>query len=163
LTGAHLDAKFWPYAFHYFLRIKNGLSSNEHDLSSFEKLHGVKTQGGALRAFGCRVWVRPPGKRKGKLINNACKGIFLGFIPFTTKNILWYDVLSKHVKIAFHARFDEGMNDLPLALLPPNVQHLQRVHNGNPIPAEPLATLWEEAEKTQLNQFWDLGMYQSPR
>ena len=40
------------------------------------------------------------------------------------------------VKIAFHARFDEGMNDLPHDAIPPNVQHLQRVQHGAPLPPE---------------------------
>ena len=78
----------------------------------------------------------PPGKRKGKLINNACQGIFLGYLPHTTKNILWYDVETHRVKIAFHARFDKGMNDLPAELIPPNVQHLQRVRDGLPFDAD---------------------------
>ena len=33
-------------------------------------------------------------------------------------------------------RFDEGMNDLLIDHIPPNVQHLQRIANGDPIPAE---------------------------
>jgi hypothetical protein len=56
--------------------------------------------------------------------------------PHTTKNILWYDLETKRVKIAFHARFDEGMNDLATADLPPNVVHLQRVQNDTPLPPE---------------------------
>ena len=41
------------------------------------------------------------------------KGVFLGFLPGTTKNILWYHPETARVKIAKHARFDEGMDDLP--------------------------------------------------
>jgi len=80
--------------------------------------------------------VRPPSKRRAKFKNNSKKGIFLGFVPHTTRNILWYDVDTERVKIASHVRFDEGMNDLPIDRIPPNVQHLERVQQGHPIPAE---------------------------
>ena len=44
---------------------------------------------------------------------------------------MWYWTnLANRVKIANHARFDEGMNDLPIADLPPNVRHLMRVDDG---------------------------------
>ncbi|KAG7341208.1 hypothetical protein IV203_023159 [Nitzschia inconspicua] len=56
------------------------------------------------------VWVRPPGRCRSKLLPNARKGIFLGFLLNTTKNILWYDV-------------DTG-------------QHLQSVQSGEPFPVE---------------------------
>ena len=57
--------------------------------------------------------------------NNSRKGIFLGYLPQTTKNILWYDIETDCVKIASHACFDEGMNDLPIDAIPPNITHLQ--------------------------------------
>jgi len=89
-----------------------------------------------LRTFGCRVWVRPPGQQSAKLIHNSRKGIFLGFIPNADKNIIWYDTETHVVKIAKHVHFDEGMNDLPPDLVPPNVVDLQRAQNGEPLPAE---------------------------
>jgi len=79
------------------------------------------------------------------LIPNSRKGIFLGFIPNTDKNIIWYDTKTHVVKIAKHVRFDEGMNDLPPDLVPPNVVHLQRTQNGEPLPAE--------VEETSVDQF----------
>jgi hypothetical protein len=137
LHGAHLDARFWPYAFFYFLRIKNALPGKDGSASSFEKLHdGLQPNLTGLRTFGCRVWVRPPGKRRGRLKNHAKHGIFLGFLPNTTKNILLYDPETHRVKIAFHVRFDEGMHDLSVDNAPPNVRHLQRTQDGQPIPAE---------------------------
>jgi len=79
------------------------------------------------------------------LIPNSRKGIFLGFIPNTDKNIIWYDTETHVVKIAQHVRFDEGMNDLPPHLVLPNVVHLQRTQNGEPLPAK--------IEETSVNQF----------
>jgi len=45
-------------------------------------------------------------------------------------------VVRSGVKIANHARFDEGMNDLPVNAIPPNVQHLACTDDGNTFPAE---------------------------
>jgi len=78
------------------------------------------------------------------LIPNSCKGIFLGFIPNTDKNIIWYDTETHVVKIAKHVRFDEGMNDLPPDLVPPNVVHLQRAQNGEPLPGKIEETLVDQ-------------------
>jgi hypothetical protein len=55
-----------------------------------------------------------------KLQPNSRKGIFLGFLPNTTKNILWYDVHTGRIKIAKHVRLDEGLNDLPMDAIPPH-------------------------------------------
>ena len=71
-----------------------------------------------------------------ELGTNSRKGIFLGYVPYTTRNILWYDVETHRVKIATHARFDEGFNDLPFSDVPPNGQHLMRTDDGTPLPAE---------------------------
>ena len=56
----------------------------------------------AFRTFGCRVWVRPPGRRQHKLRPNSRKGRFLGFLPNTTKNIVWFDPETEKVKTAKH-------------------------------------------------------------
>ena len=76
------------------------------------------------------MWVKPPTRRKAKFNSNAIKGIFLGYIPHTLRNILWYDVTTDKVKIATHVRFDEGFNDLPTEGLPPNVQYILRSEDG---------------------------------
>jgi len=105
---------------------------------------GKKDGLSALRTFGCRVWVRPPGGQSAKLIPNSCKGIFLGFIPNADKNVIWCDTGTHVIKIAKHVRFDEGVNDLPPNLVPPNVVHLQRAQNGEPLPAKAAETLVDQ-------------------
>ena len=136
LLGADLPIKFWPYAFHHWLRIDNSLPSKDQELSPHAIATGKRDDFSAFRTFGCRVWVRPPGRRQAKFRPNSRKGIFLGFLPNTDKNIVWYDPETDRVKTAKHARFDEGMNDLPADSIPPNVVHLQRTQNGEPLPAE---------------------------
>jgi hypothetical protein len=39
LNGANLDARFWPYAYHYYLRIKNYLPGKEGSLSAYSRIH----------------------------------------------------------------------------------------------------------------------------
>ena len=75
-------------------------------------------------------------RRTAKFPNNSRKGIFLGFVPNTTRNILWFDVDTERVEIAKHAKFDEGMNDIPVDQLPPNAMHLQRSELGNALPPD---------------------------
>ena len=55
------------------------------------------------------------------------------------------------VKMASHVRFDEGMNDLPIDAIPPNVQHLQRSEFGKTYP--------EESVETSINEF---HLYRNP-
>ena len=137
LTGAHLPIKFWPYAFYHSMRLANAFPERGEEQSPLEKATAKKENLTSFRTFGCRVWVRPPGRKSAKFQPNSRKGIFLGFVPYSTRNILWYDLETTRVKIAFHARFDEGMNDLPFESLPPNVKHLQRTDEGQPFPIEP--------------------------
>ncbi|MCE2995760.1 MAG: hypothetical protein LW863_09190 [Flammeovirgaceae bacterium] len=140
LLGANLDARFWPYAFHHYLRLKNSIPSRHRPLSPVVMATSRKDNFKDLRTFGCRVWVRPSGRRPIKLKPNSRKGIFLGYIPNTRKNILWFDIESQRVKIAKHARFDEGFNDVPITEIPPNVQHLQRARYGERLPTEQTET-----------------------
>ena len=87
LLGANLSPKFWPYAFHHYLRIKNAaFPSRDQDKSPLEITTGKVDDFSAFRTFGCRVWVRPPGRRSAKFRPNSRKGLFLGFLPNTTKN-----------------------------------------------------------------------------
>ena len=130
LVGANLPAKFWPYAFHHYLRIKNGLPSKSQSKSPIELTTGKREDLSNLKTFGCRVWSKPPTRRKAKFKCNARKGIFLGYLPHTKRNILYYDVQTDKVKIATHIQFDEAFNDLPPDALPPNVQSLLRTDSN---------------------------------
>jgi hypothetical protein len=46
----------------------------------------------------------------------------------TKKNSLWIDDATGRVKLGYHLRFDEGMNDLALDELPPNAKIF--LHSG---------------------------------
>jgi Reverse transcriptase (RNA-dependent DNA polymerase) len=135
LNGAGLHPKFWPYAFHMFMRIQNLLPHDRSGLedsslkwkSPFEVIMGRRPDLSKFRTFGCRVWVRPHGGRKRKLIDNARKGRFLGY-KSTMKNILYQDETTHEIKEAFHVQFDEAFNDLLEP--PPNAVVLRAISNN---------------------------------
>ena len=136
LIGANLNIKFWPYAFFHHLRINNAMAMNGQDSSRIFQATGKKENFTGFRTFGCRTWIRPPGKRSAKFKHNIVKGIFLGFIPRTKRNILWYNCETSKIGDANHVTFDEGMNDLPFKMLPPNQRDLERAEYDK-FPAEP--------------------------
>ena len=113
------------------MRIQNALPGNGQGSSPIHLSTGKKDNLKNLRTFGCRVWVRTPGIQAKRFKDKARKGIFLGYVPHTTRNIIWYDVESQRCKIAVHCVFDKGFNDVPIESLCPNAQHLLRVANGN--------------------------------
>ena len=131
LIGANLSPKFWPYALMHAVCIFNALPGRHQTQSPIQITTGKKDNFKGLRTWGCRVWVKPPVRRPAKFKSNAKKGIFLGFLPHTTRNLLWYDVTTDKVKIATHCRFDEGFSDLPTESLPPNVQYILRSEEGS--------------------------------
>ena len=130
LIGAGLETKFWPYAFMHVLRIRNAIPGSMQVESPIKMSTGEKDNLKHLKTFGCRVWVRPPGIQARRFKDKARKGIFLGYVPFTTRNILWFDVETERVKVATHCLFDEGFNNLPIETLPPNDTQIIRVSNG---------------------------------
>lgn len=112
LAGAALPMKFWPYAFHHFLRIYNATVHADHDASPFEICSGSQPDLSLLRVFGCRVYALPARPRRpDKLISDARVGIFLGYAR-TMKNVLYFDELTETVKAAQHVAFDEAMHDV---------------------------------------------------
>jgi hypothetical protein len=126
LTGANLNARFWPRAFLDYSWKHNAIHpAPGQTKSSFKAATSHHENFKDLRTFGCQVWVHPPRKQWGKLQMHAHKGIFLGYLRNALKTILWFDLETKGIKIAFHAHFHKGMNELPALLFPPNVQHIQ--------------------------------------
>ena len=80
-------------------------------LTQFEQVTAKRPNLSSLKTFGCRCYVRLPGRRPAKLDTHSQKGIFLGYTA-TMKNIYYLDLESNSIKTALNARFDEGMNDL---------------------------------------------------
>ena len=73
-----------------------------------------------MKTFGCQIHVRPPGIRSKYFKDDTRQGIFPGYVPHTDCLFTWYDEGTHQVKIATHAKFDEGFNDLPIDNLLPN-------------------------------------------
>jgi hypothetical protein len=136
LTGANLPPKFWPYCFHYALRIYNLTVHEGKDKTPFEICSGKRPNLSLLRTFGCRVYARPAGDEThpDKPIPNSRTGIFLGFHKSFT-NVIYWDIETEEVKWTPHAVFDEAMNDLPFNERPPNVKMLLDAAGKRPFTA----------------------------
>jgi hypothetical protein len=120
LAGAALPSRFWPYAFHHFLRLYNVTVHGDNTASPFELCSGRQPDLSLLRVFGCRVYALPARPRRPDKINSRT-GIFLGFAK-TLKTIIYFDTESETIKTAQHVIFDESMNDLETP--PPNARLL---------------------------------------
>ena len=108
----------------HVLRLRNAIPGTGQMDSPIKLSTGEKDNLKFLKTWGCRVWIRQPGIQARRFKDKARKGIFLGYVPFTTRNILYFDEESERVKVATHCLFDEGFNNLPIEALPPNVKHL---------------------------------------
>jgi hypothetical protein len=131
LDGAGADYKFWPYAFQMAILVHGFIDHNGRGIPH-ERAGGGRVDLRRLRTWGCRVYVKPPGRRSHRLAKNSNVGIFLGYTS-TMKNIIYWDVKTKRVKTAVHAVFDEGMNDLEVPT--PNARRLRQAL-GKPLPKE---------------------------
>ena len=96
------------------------MAINGQSTSRIFQATGEKEKKIGFRTFGCCTWICPPVKRSAKFKHNIVKGIFLGFVPRTKRNILRYNCDTGHIGGANHVTFHEGMNDLPFNNLPPN-------------------------------------------
>jgi hypothetical protein len=87
LIGAGLDIN-------HILRIQNAIPGQGQLESPLKMSTGSKENLEILRVFGSRVWVRPPGIQACRFKDKARKGIFLGYVPHTTRNIIgWFPLV----------------------------------------------------------------------
>jgi hypothetical protein len=110
LHGAGLPAKFWPYAFHHFLRIYNVTPHVGHDKSPYEICSGVRPDLRKLRTFGCTVYILDKKKSPKPLIKSA-PARFLGYTKTYRQVFYVKDIHHGNVLTASHVQFDEGMTD----------------------------------------------------
>jgi hypothetical protein len=88
-----------------------------------EKASGKKSDLSGIHTFGCRVWIKHTRAKSKKYNAESKKGQHLGHLPGSTwKNSFWVDDTTGRVKLGYHLRFNEGMNKLALAELPPNMK-----------------------------------------
>jgi hypothetical protein len=122
LVGAGLPAKFWPYAFWHYLRLRNLILHAGQDHSPYEICSGQKPNLSRLCTFGCCVYAvpdQPNNRQVSKLDDNSQKGIFLGFAG-SMKNALYFDLGTEEVCSCQHLVFDEAMADMLPTEQPPN-------------------------------------------
>ena len=89
LLGSALPAKFWPYAFHHFIRLYNVTPHGTNDASPYTMRTGRIPDLGFLRTFGCRIRCLPPRPHRPDALNNDVRtGIFLGYSNTSKKHSL---------------------------------------------------------------------------
>jgi hypothetical protein len=106
LYSASLGAEFWADALTQAVYLYN---RTYHDaIGTTPKAAWTKETPDLshIRTFGSSVTVRKPGRRPTKSDPHCYHGIFLQFTS-TKKNIVYYDINSKHTKIATHKALDE--------------------------------------------------------
>lgn len=137
LSGAGLEPKFWPYAFHHTLRLHNLMPHAGSTKSPYEICSGRRPNLALLRTFGCHVTAepstRPGGRRPEKPVSDARTGTFLGYAQ-TLRNILYYDHVTGKVKPAQHCTFNESMDGVGQPS--PNSEYV-RVTLKDELPADP--------------------------
>jgi Integrase core domain. len=125
LHACGLPMKYWNFAFYHFIRLFNFFPHGTRPKSPFEMVRGRKPNLSLLRIFGCNVYIRPPGRRSSKLDKHVIRGRFLGYTS-TLKQIYYLEEGTHKIKIAAHARFDEGLASIPLSDLPPYAIQLRK-------------------------------------
>lgn len=119
LHASGLDLKYWNFAFYHFLIcLFNFFPHGKHSKSPFELLRGHQPDLSLLCVFGCNIYIRPPGRHHSKLDKHVIRGKFLGYMS-TMKQIYYLEETMNKIKVAAHARFDEGLTSVPLPDLPP--------------------------------------------
>jgi hypothetical protein len=125
LHACGLPMKYWNFAFYHFLRLFNFFPHGTRTKSPFEMIRGTQPDLSLLRIFGCHVYIRPPGRRPSKLDKHVVRGTFLGYTS-TLKQIYYLEQDTHKIKVAAHARFDEGLANVPLLSLPPYAIQLRK-------------------------------------
>jgi dUTP pyrophosphatase len=124
LHTAGLGPEYWSFALSHAVYIKNRLPHSATGQTPYYSFTGKRPDASHLRIWGCRVFVRLPGKRSAKLDLNSTTGTFLGYTA-TDKNIIYIDEHTHKVKTATHCTFDEAMMTVPRAQLSPAIIALQ--------------------------------------
>ena len=86
LIGGGMHIKFWPYAFHHSMRIRNSLPPIDMNESPNEKAGFEKDNFTNFHSFGTRAWIHTK-THCAKFCTASKKGRFLGFLPNTTKTL----------------------------------------------------------------------------
>ena len=109
LDNASLHSKYWSDALLHCVYVKNRLPHSAFKFHStpYTQLTGVKPNLAHLIVFGSRITVRKPGKRIGKISTHHYNGIFLRYAKIIS-NVVYIDTISKRIKTATHAVFDEA-------------------------------------------------------
>lgn len=88
LSGANLQANFWPYPFYHYVQLYNFVPHGTRPSSPYEMCGTELPNLSKLRTVGCRVHVRPTTMRYGKVAPKSRLGIFFGLFTYLESPIL---------------------------------------------------------------------------
>jgi len=121
MAEALLPPRFWAECLAYAVYTRNRIptTSNPHNISPFEAIHGRPPLIGHLRPFGCGCAVNTPlAKRRNKTKPVAQPGVFLGYgyvdgkkgyrvwVPYLRRVVTSFDVTFSLITDSVHARPD---------------------------------------------------------
>ena len=67
LHAANIGPEYWSFALTHAVFIKNRIPHQSINMTPFEAITGQQPDLSNLRTFGCRIFVKKPGKRPAKL------------------------------------------------------------------------------------------------
>ena len=85
--------------FNHVLHIFNALPHHGQDKSPLQQVYKRKNNFKNLNTVGCQIHVQSPGVSNKHFHQDACQGIFLGYVPHTDKLFVWYDKNSERIKL----------------------------------------------------------------
>jgi hypothetical protein len=120
IYSARLSAKYWEYAFYFFLRIHNVLPHGKNTISPYQMATVHPDDLSCLHIFGCRINALSTTPRGGKVsTDNIIQGRLLGY-GGSMKNFILMNDTSGKIFRATHATFDEAQLSAHKGELTPN-------------------------------------------
>ena len=131
LHAENLGPEYWSFALTHAVFIKNRIPHSSINMTPYEAITGKQPDLSNLRTFGCRIFVKKPGKRPDKLDYHTSNGIFMGYTA-SMKNMYYIDDMTNQIKIGVHAYFDEAHFTVPKEQAPLAAQNLQTLGYRKP-------------------------------
>ncbi|MCO5569701.1 hypothetical protein L7F22_023417 [Adiantum nelumboides] len=107
MNEMNMPLTYWDEAVYTAVHIMNQTPTAAiHEISSYERLYGIKPTISYMKVFGCVCYVHVPNEARKKMEPKAVKCIFLGY-PVEKKGNKCYDPTTRQVYVSRDVRFCE--------------------------------------------------------
>ena len=163
LYSSSLPVTFWADALVYAAYINNRLYHSGVQDIPYTIWTGRRADSKHLRTFGAHVSVRRSGARPTKTDPHYFDGRFLRFSA-TTRNIIYFDTITKRDKTARHCAMDEFHYGTPSAQRPDGAQALldRLIPNHVPPSDKPAPDQYQEQDPHHLTDLIDTSISLPP-